>query len=326
MTRKILITGAGGFIGSHLTETLLENGYTVRAFVHYNSRNDWGALEYLSNDKKNNIELLTGDIIDPDRVNQIVKGMDAVLHLAALPGVPFSYISPNAYFQINTMGTLNLLQACLKHNVSKVINTSSSEVYGSAKYIPMDEKHPLNPQSPYAASKTSADHIAESFFFSYDLPVITLRLFNVYGPRQSARAIIPSIITQSLARGEVRLGSLSPARDFTFVSDSVTAFLLALQTDNVIGKTFNIGSGKSISVAELAHILGNIMEKKLTVITDEIRIRKSSSEVDNLVCNNLRAFNTLDWSPKISLDKGIESTLVWYKNNIDKFKSDLYNI
>ena len=285
--KKVLITGADGFIGSHLVESLIDQGCKVKAFVFYNSFSSWGWLDTLHKEKLANIEIFAGDIRDPNGVRNAVKGVDIVFHLAALIGIPFSYHSPDVYIDTNVKGTLNILQACRDYNVERVLVTSTSEVYGTSQYVPMDEKHPLQGQSPYSASKIGADKIAESFYCSFDLPVVTVRPFNTYGPRQSARAVIPTIITQLLnGQKEIKLGAVSPTRDLNYVTDTCYGYIALSTCKNAIGKVVNIGSGKEISIGELALLIGRLINVEPTIITDNSRIRPEKSEVERLLCSN----------------------------------------
>lgn len=323
---KILVTGACGFIGSHLTEELAQLGADVRAMIHYNSRNDWGQLKFLPTEIKKSLEVVAGDVRDPIVVRKAVKGCEMVFHLAALIGIPYSYTAPEEYVDTNIKGTLNVLQASLDENVAKVIHTSSSEVYGTAIYTPIDERHPLQAQSPYAASKIGADKIAESYYLSFDLPVAIARPFNTYGPRQSARAVIPTIISQALSDPKIKLGTLSPVRDFNYVLDTVDGFIKMAEKEESIGKTINIGSGKGTSIGELVECIEKIIGKKIEVEIDAERIRPQKSEVFKLICDNTMAKKILNWEPKYSLDEGLSETVRWIEGNIDIFKSDIYNI
>lgn len=320
--KKVLITGAGGFIGSHLTEKLIQNGAELVAFVHYNSRNDWGLLSHLDIDLLKNIEVIMGDISDPFIVNKITKDIDVVFHLAALIGIPYSYLAPEHYVNVNIKGTLNVLQAGLDNNVEKIVHTSTSEAYGTAQYTPIDEMHPLQGQSPYSASKISADKLAESYYCSFDLPVATIRPFNTYGPRQSARAVIPTIISQALTKNEVRIGSLVPVRDMNFVEDTVRGFIAVAESDASVGEVINIGSGKGYTIGEILGTILNILDKKdLQVIEQTERIRPAKSEVMELLCDNSKAKKLLNWEPKYSLQEGLEKTVEWMAQN-----TNLYNV
>jgi len=330
---RVLVTGADGFIGSHLTEALVRNGYEVRAFVYYNSFNSWGWLDHCADDVQGKFEVFAGDIRDPHGVKKALTGCDAVIHLAALIAIPFSYHSPDSYVDTNIKGTLNVLQAARELNVSRVIHTSTSEVYGTAQYVPIDEKHPLQGQSPYSASKIGADQLANSFFTSFDLPVITLRPFNTYGPRQSARAVIPTIITQILmGNEEIELGALEPTRDFNYVSDTVNAFILAIKSSSSLGEVINIGSAFEVSINKIADIIADQMGVNVKVRSNTNRIRPEKSEVERLWSNNNKANEILSWTPNYGqiegLTHGLQKTIEWFSipDNLSKYKSHLYNI
>jgi len=330
---RVLVTGADGFIGSHLTEALVRSGYEVRAFVYYNSFNSWGWLDHCADDVKDKFEVFAGDIRDPHGVKKAMTGCDAVLHLAALIAIPFSYHSPDSYVDTNIKGTLNVLQAARELNVSRVIHTSTSEVYGTAHYVPIDEKHPLQGQSPYSASKIGADQLAFSFYSSFNLPVVTLRPFNTYGPRQSARAVIPTIITQ-LAKGnsQIKLGSITPTRDFSYISDTVNGFLSALKSKYGVGEVINLGSNFEISIQDIASLIGEIMNQEIKVIDSNERIRPENSEVNRLWADNSKAIELLSWKPEYAsltgLKRGLEETITWFKkpNNLNLYKSEIYNV
>ena len=327
--REVLVTGADGFIGSHLVEALLEEGARVKAFVYYNSFSSCGWLDTFPKEKLKSVEIFSGDIRDPNGVRSAMKGVDAVFHLAALIGIPFSYHSPDSYIDTNVKGTLNVLQAARDFNTGRVIITSTSEVYGTAKYAPIDEKHPLQGQSPYSASKIGADKIAESFYLSFKLPVVTARPFNTYGPRQSARAIIPTIITQ-LVKGskEIKLGALHPTRDLNYVSDICAGFIALAKCDTAIGKTVNIGSGREIAIKALAELIISAMGKKADIIPDDLRKRPENSEVERLLCDNGQIKELTGWKPAVSLEKGLSATIDWFKDpeNIKNYKWDAYNV
>ena len=331
--KKILITGADGFIGSHLTEHLVRQGFDVRAFVIYNSFNSWGWLDFCSQEVKGEFEIFAGDIRDPYGVKKAMQGCDAVLHLASLIAIPYSYHSPDTYIDVNVKGTLNILQASRELDVNKVIHTSTSEVYGTAQYVPIDEKHPLQGQSPYSASKIAADQLALSFYTSFDLPVSIIRPFNTYGPRQSARAVIPTIITQ-IAAGveEIKLGLVSPTRDFNFIEDTVSGFTSALKIDHSFGEVINLGSNFEISIGDTVELIADKMGKKVKIISDEDRMRPQKSEVQRLWASNQKAKELLSWSPEYSglegLGNGIEKTIAWFEDpqNLKAYKSDRYNI
>lgn len=327
--KKVLVTGADGFIGSHLVEALLSEGCRVKAFVYYNSFNSWGWLDTLPDDKLKMIEIFAGDIRDPNGVRTAMRGADAVFHLAALIGIPFSYHSPDSYIDTNVKGTLNVLQAARDLGTRRIVVTSTSEVYGTARYAPIDEKHPLQGQSPYSASKIGADKIAESFHLSFKLPVITARPFNTYGPRQSARAIIPTIITQLLGgQNKIKLGSLHPTRDLNYVTDTCAGFIALAKCDAAIGQSVNIGSGREIAVGDLAKLIISESRNKALVISDSQRKRPSKSEVERLLCDNTLLRKLTGWTPKVSLEKGLSDTIAWFREpqNIEKYKSDIYNV
>ena len=327
--KRVLVTGADGFIGSHLVEALLEEGCRIKAFVHYNSFNSWGWLDTFPKNKLKNIEIFSGDIRDPNGVRAAMKGMDAVFHLAALIGIPFSYHSPDSYIDTNVKGTLNILQAVRDLGVGRVVVTSTSVVYGTARYVPIDEKHPLQGQSPYSASKIGADKIAESFFLSFKLPVITARPFNTYGPRQSARAIIPTVITQ-LYNGvkKIKLGALHPTRDFNYVSDTCAGFIALAKCDAAVGKTVNIGSGIEITIKSLAKHIITATGKKAVIVSDALRKRPENSEVERLLCDNTQIKKLTSWCPKVPLEKGLSMTIDWFRESINRknYKSDIYNV
>jgi len=304
----------------------LAEGAQVRAFVHYNSRNDWGMLEDLDPRKLREIEILAGDLRDPDAVRRAVRGCNLVFHLGALIGIPYSYVNPADVVSTNVMGTLHVLQACLESEVERVVQTSTSEVYGTARTVPMDEHHVLNPQSPYAASKVAGDKLAESFFRTYGLPVTVLRPFNTYGPRQSPRAVIPTIITQALSSRRIRLGSLEPSRDLTFVTDTARGFVAAALSAAAKGSTVQLGSGCETSVAELVGIVGKLLGKKLEPVTEKSRRRPPASEVERLLASNQRAREILGWKPKVPLTRGLEKTISWFRTRAKRYKRELYYI
>ena len=322
---KILVTGAEGFIGSHLTELLVEKGYEVKAFVRYNFTNNWGWLEtskYLKD-----IEIYTGDVRDYDSVYDAVKDVDVVFHLAALIGIPYSYVSPLAYIKTNTEGTYNILEAGRKLGVDRIIVTSTSEIYGTAQYVPIDEKHPYNPQSPYAASKASADHLALSYYRSFGTPVTIIRPFNTYGPRQSARAIIPTIITQVLSgKTQIRLGNLTPTRDLNYVKDTANGFITVGLHEKTIGDVYNIGSGREISIGELVQKIIDLLGRHVEIVQDEQRVRPDKSEVERLLCNANKAKALTGWEPKYTLEEGLKETIEWIQNNMQYYKPDIYNV
>lgn len=327
--KKVLVTGAGGFIGSHLVEELTKRSAKVKAFVRYNSRNDWGNLELLPKKIYKNIEIITGDVRDPFFVQKAVNGCDIVFHLSALIAIPYSYIAPRDFIDTNVVGTLNVMHACLEEGTDKVIHTSTSEVYGTAIYNPIDEKHPLQSQSPYSASKIGADKIAESFYNSYNLPVTTIRPFNTFGPRQSARAVIPTICSQILAGKEkIDLGMLKPIRDFNYIKDTVDGFIKIAESNKSIGEVINVGSGRGISINHLLKLIINLIgnDKEVNVKSDQARIRPEKSEVMVLVCNNSKAKKLIGWEPRYSLEEGLKETIKYIENNRKYYKSDIYNI
>ena len=329
----VLVTGADGFIGSHLVEQLVRKGYRVRAFALYNSFNSWGWLDQCPKDINGQFEVVLGDIRDPHGVKEAMKGCDAVLHLAALIAIPFSYHSPDTYIDTNIKGTLNILQAARELDVKRVIHTSTSEVYGTAKFVPITEDHPLQGQSPYSASKIGADQLAFSFYSSFNLPVVTIRPFNTYGPRQSARAVIPTIITQ-IANGahEIMLGSVTPTRDFSYVKDTVAGFIAALQSEGGLGEVINLGSNFEISINETAQLIGDTMGISIEIISDEIRLRPEKSEVERLWADITKAKEILDWKPtyggRDGFQRGLAETIDWFTQtgNLSAYKSGMYNL
>lgn len=325
--KKVMVTGSEGFIGSHLVERLLKEGAEVKAFVLYNFSNNWGWLDTFPKDKLKKIELFSGDIRDYNSVYNAMDGIDIVFHLAALIGIPFSYLSQDVYVDTNIKGAVNILQAGRRLKTKKIIHTSTSEVYGTAQYVPINEEHPINPQSPYAATKASADYLALSFHKSFNLPVTVLRPFNTFGPRQSARAVIPTIITQVLAgKPAIKLGSLNTVRDLTYVSDIVDAFIKIAETNNTNGSVYNAGSNREVSIRDLASIIMRCLKRNARIIQDKDRIRPPKSEVMQLVCDFKRIEDTCGWQPEVSLEKGIELTCRWFKDNLDKYKADIYNL
>lgn len=325
--KKILITGADGFIGSHLTEELIKKGYQVKAFVYYNSFNTWGWLDTLPKNILNQIEVFSGDIRDPNGVKEAMKGCDAVFHLAALIAIPFSYHSPDTYVDTNIKGTLNILQAARDLNISRVLVTSTSEVYGTAQYVPIDELHPFQGQSPYSATKIGADRLAESFYRSFDLPVTIVRPFNTYGPRQSARAVIPTIITQLLAgQTEIKLGSLTPTRDFNYVKDTANGFIAMYESDQTIGQEINIATQQEISIGQLAEELIKQINPKATIICEEQRLRPEKSEVNRLLGANAKIKSLTNWQPQYTFEQGIAETIAFLRENLDKYKPEIYNL
>lgn len=329
---KILVTGADGFIGSHVVETLVKSGHDVRAFVLYNSFNSWGWLDESDKAIRDSIDIFAGDIRDPHGVDKAVENQEVILNLAALIAIPYSYHSPDTYIDTNIKGTLNILQAARRHGVKRVVQTSTSEVYGTAQYIPIDEAHPLHPQSPYAATKVGADQLALSFHSSFDVPVGILRPFNTYGPRQSARAVIPTIISQLANKSKVKLGSLSPTRDFSFVQDTANGFLAAAQSDAIVGQTINLGSGFEISIKETAETIAKLMNTKLELVDDEQRVRPENSEVERLHASIEKAKTLLGWQPELKglagFETGLKKTIEWFSNpkNLSRYKADRYNL
>lgn len=325
--KKVLVTGADGFIGSHLVETLMEAGFEVRAFVYYNSFNTWGWLDTFPKEKLAQIDIFAGDVRDPNAVRRAAQGVDAIFHLAALIAIPYSYYAPDAYVDTNIKGTLNVLQAARDLDTERVLVTSTSEVYGTAQYVPIDEKHPYQGQSPYSATKIGADRIAESFYRSFGLPVTIVRPFNTFGPRQSARAVIPTIITQLLSgKTSIKLGSLSPTRDFNYVKDTAKGFLEIYRSDRTIGEEINIATQKEISIGELAQELIDRINPQAEIICDEQRLRPAKSEVERLLGCNEKIKQLTDWRPEYSFEEGLEETIAFLKSHLDRYKVDLYNV
>jgi len=322
--KPVLVTGAGGFIGSHLAEALLTRGAQVRAFVRYTSRRDPGLLRDLSPGDFAGLEIIAGDLRDERAVRQAIQGCELVFHLGALISIPYSYQHPLEVAETNFMGSLNVLAACLDAGVERLVHTSTSEVYGTARRVPIDEGHPLQGQSPYSASKIGADKLAESFYCAYGLPVVTVRPFNTYGPRQSARAVIPTIITQALASETIRLGNLETTRDFTYVDDTVRGFLLAAEAADVVGQTFNLGSGAEISIGDLAHKIIRILGRPVEVKLDRERLRPEASEVLRLLSDNSLAKQRLGWEPEFSLEQGLERTIAWVREHLDRYRVGSY--
>ncbi len=324
---KVLVTGADGFIGSHLTELLLEQGYDVKAFTYYNSFNTWGWLDTLPKQKLDQIEIFSGDIRDPNGVDEAMTGIDMVFHLAALIAIPFSYHSPDSYVDTNIKGTLNVLQAAKRQNTKRILVTSTSEVYGTAQYVPIDEKHPFQGQSPYSATKIGADRLAESFYRSFEMPITIVRPFNTYGPRQSARAVIPTIISQLLAGyEEIRLGALTPTRDFNYVKDTAKGFLAISKSNNTIGEEINIATQNEISIGQLAEEIISQINPKARIVCEEERLRPEKSEVNRLLGSNAKIRSLTDWVPEYTLSKGIYETIEWVKQNMHAYKADIYNL
>ncbi len=324
---KVLVTGAGGFIGSHLTELLLREGIEVKAFVHYNSLGTWGWIDTFPKELKDSVEVFAGDIRDPHGVREAMKGCEAVFHLAALIAIPFSYHSPDSYVDTNVKGTLNVLQASRDLGGIRVLVTSTSEVYGTAKYVPIDENHPFQGQSPYSATKIGADRLAESFYRSFDLPVTLVRPFNTFGPRQSARAVIPTIITQLLSgKKEIRLGSLTPTRDFNYVKDTANGFYQIYLSDQTIGQEINIATQKEISIGDLANELIQQINPEAKIVCDEQRLRPEKSEVNRLLGCNQKIRQLTDWRPRYSFESGLAETIDFLRQNMNRYKTDIYNV
>ncbi len=325
--KKVLVTGADGFIGSHLTESLLAKGYEVKAFAYYNSFNTWGWLDTLPKEKLDQIEVFTGDIRDPNGVRTALKGTDAVFHLAALIAIPFSYHSPDSYVDTNIKGTLNILQAARDLDLQRVLVTSTSEVYGTAQYVPIDEHHPFQGQSPYSATKIGADRLAESFYRSFGLPVSIVRPFNTYGPRQSARAVIPTIITQLLAgKEEIKLGSLTPTRDFNYVKDTAAGFIAIAESDRTVGEEINIATQQEISIGDLAKEIISQINPNASIVCEEQRLRPEKSEVNRLLGSNEKIKALTDWKQQYTFTQGIQETIAWLREHMDHYKTDIYNI
>jgi len=325
--KKVLVTGSDGFIGSHLVERLVNLGANVRALVLYNSFNSWGWLDTIEKEKLEHVEIIAGDIRDPHHVEELVKDVEIVFHLAALIAIPYSYHAPDSYLETNVKGTLNVLQAARKCSVRRVIHTSTSEVYGNAQFVPITEEHPLVGQSPYAASKIAADQFAISFHRSFDLPVSIVRPFNTYGPRQSARAIIPTIISQALSGKKViHIGNVRPTRDFTYVADTVEGFIKAAECEESIGKTLNLGSNSEISIGALVDRIRNLMNYSFAIAINDSRLRPEKSEVDRLWSDNAKSKTIMAWEPKVSLESGLEQTIEWFRKNGHLYKENLYNI
>lgn len=331
--KKILVTGADGFIGSHLVEELVNLGYNVRAFVLYNSFNSWGWLDASPKQIKDNIEIFVGDIRDPHGVKEAMKGCDVVLHLAALIAIPYSYHSPDTYIDTNIKGTLNIVQAARELGIEKIVHTSTSEVYGTAQFVPITEEHPLQGQSPYSASKIGADQIAMSFYTSFSTPVAIIRPFNTYGPRQSARAVIPTVITQiANGREKIKLGALTPTRDFNYVKDTVRGFIAIAECENAVGQVINIGSNYEISIGDTVECIVEVMGANIEIQTDDLRLRPEKSEVERLWADNAKAKSILGWEPiyggREGFKRGLKETIEWFTNieNLKKYKADVYNI
>ena len=331
--KRILVVGADGFIGSHLTEDLVRRGHNVKGFVLYNSFNSWGWLDHAEPDIKNNLEVFAGDVRDPYGVREAMKGCDVVLHLAALIAIPYSYHSPDTYIDTNVKGTLNIVQAARDLGIDKVVHTSTSEVYGTARFVPITEDHPLQGQSPYSASKIGADQIAMSFYHSFDTPVAIIRPFNTYGPRQSARAVIPTVITQiASGKREIKLGSLHPTRDFNYVADTVRGFIAVAESERSVGEVVNIGSNFEISIGDTVNLIAEIMDTDIQIKTDDQRLRPEKSEVERLWADNTKARTLLGWEPlyagREGFKRGLEKTVEWFtdQNNLKQYKANVYNI
>ncbi|MEA2479176.1 MAG: hypothetical protein QOJ07_1098 [Thermoleophilaceae bacterium] len=324
--KRVLVTGAGGFIGSHLTELLVERGAEVRALVHYNARNDWGNLEHVPREVSDAVEVVLGDITDPFGVRRAVEGREVVFHLAALIGIPYSYVAPQTYVETNVTGTLNVLEAVRSTGAARMVHTSTSETYGTARYTPIDELHPLQGQSPYSASKIGADKMAESYFRSFETPVATLRPFNTFGPRQSLRAVIPTVISQALSGSEVRLGSLTPVRDFTYARDTARAFVAVAESDAAIGQTLNAGNGKGITVGEVASMILELIGSDARIEADDQRVRPEASEVFELLADASRLRELTGWAPEVTLREGLTRTIEWIQGNLASVKPHLYTV
>lgn len=322
--KKVLVTGAGGFIGSHLCEALLDIGAEVTAMIRYTSKSEWGSLEFLPSDKKAGLHIAAGNIEDCDFVARHVKGKDIVFHLAALIAIPYSYVAPRSYIRTNVEGTLNVLESARNFGVEKVVHTSTSETYGTALYTPINEQHPLQGQSPYSASKIAADKVAESYFLSFNLPVATIRPFNTYGPRQSARAVIPTIITQALTQEKIHLGAFEPVRDLNYVKDTVQGFIRIAESEKAVGETINVGFGKGITIGELSKTILSLMGIDKPVVKDTQRLRPDKSEVLTLICDNVKAQELIGWKPEYSLKEGLSETIQFISENLNFYKPGLY--
>jgi dTDP-glucose 4,6-dehydratase len=324
--RRVLVTGAAGFIGSHLVERLLGEGAKVRAFVHYNSRNHWGHLEDLLPHQRQDIEVVSGDLRDPGRVDAAVNGVDVVFHLGALIAIPYSYVAPQDVVLTNVVGTLNVLEAARRHGTSRVVHTSTSEVYGTAQYVPIDERHPLAGQSPYAASKIGADQIALSYQMSFELPIAIARPFNTYGPRQSARAVIPAIIVQALTQKHIMLGATFPTRDLNYVTDTVDGFLRIADADAALGEVINLGTGREVSVGDVASAINKLVGRDIPVVFDANRVRPDASEVERLLADASKARNLVGWEPRHTLEEGLRVTIDWIRQHLDQYKPTVYAV
>jgi NAD dependent epimerase/dehydratase len=326
--KSVLVTGAGGFIGSHLVEALLSRGARVRAFVRYTSRNDWGWLDTIPTNRRKELHIFRGDLQDSESVRKAMRECGIVFHLGALIGIPYSYVNPREYVAVNIVGTFNVLNAALDLGIERVVHTSTSEVYGTAQYVPMDEKHPLRAQSPYAATKIAADKLAESYWCSFGLPVTILRPFNTYGPRQSARAVIPTTITQALTANQIQLGSMSPVRDLTFVEDTVGGFIQAAECEAAVGEVINIGAGRGISIGELTAQIIDVIGRSVEIVRDPARVRPDQSEVQQLIADTSKARRLFGWQPRVSLKDGLHRTIEWFMQVMPQgaYKADLYNL
>lgn len=322
--KRVLVTGAGGFIGSHLTERVVALGARTRALVRYNSANSWGWLD--SSSIKDDIQVILGDIRDQDSLQRAMQGVDIVFHLAALVAIPYSYHAPLSYVRTNVEGTLNVLQTALNANIRLVVHTSTSEAYGTARYVPIDEEHPLQGQSPYSASKIGADKLAEAFYRSYGLPVAIIRPFNTFGPRQSARAVIPTIVIQALTQPAVHLGNLEPTRDLTYIADTVEGFIRIAECPEAIGQVINIGSGQEISIGDLARRILNLVGRELPILCDNERVRPENSEVERLCADNNKARRILGWHPRYTLEEGLSQTIEWMERHIERYRPEIYTI
>jgi NAD dependent epimerase/dehydratase len=320
--KRVLVTGAGGFIGSHLAERLCGLGARVRAFVHYNGAGSFGWLD--ESPTRDSLDIIAGDVCDGEFVRQAVDGCTIVFHLAALIGIPYSYRAVHSYVQVNVQGTLNILQACRSIGIERMVHTSTSEVYGTANYVPIDEAHPLQAQSPYSASKIAADKLAEAFHHSFEVPVVTVRPFNTFGPRQSARAVIPTIVTQALSQERIALGSLKPTRDLNYVADTVDGFVRAAETDAGVGQVVNLGSGQEISIGQLASTILEILNKKMPIVSEETRVRPQASEVERLCSDNRKALRLFSWKPQYSLIDGLRPTVAWLEKNLERYRPTSY--
>ena len=325
--KKVLVTGADGFIGSHLVEALVKKNASVTALSLYNSFNYRGWLEILDKQCLDAVRVVSGDIRDDGYMRSITTGMDVIFHLAALIAIPYSYQAPGSYVETNVYGTLNVCRAALEHGCARMLHVSTSEVYGTARYVPIDENHPLQPQSPYSASKIGADAVAGSYYHTYNLPVVIARPFNTYGPRQSARAVIPTLITQIAAgKKEIALGNLSPTRDFNYVKDTVSGLIQLAECDDAVGRTVNIGSGKEISIGDLAVLIKKLMHSDAAIKEEKVRVRPSGSEVERLVCDNKQIKQLVGYMPSYSLEKGLTETIAWFEKNLEKYKVNIYNV